>query len=239
MKKIDVVMTLLMALVLGGLFWLRGNLDTLVKEAIMTHASAMTQAKVSVGAVDIRSEDGTGIIRDMQVSNPAGFKTAYALKVKEVELTVDMTTLPRDVVRIRTIAIKAPDVIYEKGATLTNFDVLHQNIMTAVGIADQDHGGHTSSKRLTVELLTVRNATVQVSAPFMAGKTLAVALPDITLRDLGKAKGGLTPEEMGQEVAQAFKQKLSTAVSFDKLVAQSGAQMLDKANKAIKGLFRP
>lgn len=239
MKKIGIGMALLLALVLAGLFWLRDNLDTLVKEAIMTHASAMTQAKVSVGTVEIRSDDGTGIIRNMRVGNPAGFKTAHALKVKEIELVVDMSSLPRDVVRIRTIAIKAPDVIYEKGGTLTNFDVLHQNIMASMGESNQNQRAPSSSKRLIVDTLTVRQATVQVSAPLMAGQTLAVALPDITLRDLGKAQGGLTPEEMGQAIAQAFKQKLSTAVSFDKLLAQSGARMLDKAGKAIQGLFRP
>jgi hypothetical protein len=71
----------------------------------------------------------------------------------------------------------------------------------------------------------------------MDGKTVSVPLPDITLHNLGKAKGGIPPGELGQEIAGALKQMLSSAVSFDGL-AKSAGQSLDKAGAAIKGLFK-
>jgi uncharacterized protein involved in outer membrane biogenesis len=234
MKKLGLIVVALALLVAGGLFWLRGNLDGLVKDAIATQGSAMTQARVSVGAVEIRSSDGVGIIRDLSIGNPAGFKTPHALKVSEIEVGIDIGSLAREVIVIRKIAIKAPDVIYEKGDSMTNFEALQKNIATYLGPTDKRSEG--VGKKLIVEELTVRDAKAQASAAFMQGKTVSVPLPDIALRNVGKAKGGIPPGELGQEIAQALKQKLSSAVSFDAL-AKSAGQALDKAGSAIKGLF--
>jgi hypothetical protein len=94
-----------------------------------------------------------------------------------------------------------------------------------------------AGKKLMVELLTVRDAKAQASAAFMQGKAVALALPDITLRDIGRAKGDVTPGELGQEIAAAMKAKLSAAASFDRLM-QSTGDALNQAGSAVKGLFK-
>lgn len=219
--------------VIGALFWLRGNLDGLVKSAIQDYGGAMTQASVSVGEVQIQPGDGRGIIRNLVIGNPKGYKTSHALKVGEIEVAIDIASVARDVVIVRKIAIVAPDVIYEKGEAMTNFDAIQKHIADYLGPADKQEGG----KKLIVEELTIRNAKAQASAAFMGGKTVAVALPDITLRNVGKAKGGITPGELGNEIAKAIKGKLSANISFDAL-AKSAGKALDKAGGAIKGLFK-
>ncbi len=234
MKKLGLAAVALIVVIAAALLWLRGNLDGLVKDAIATHGGAMTQAKVSVGAVEIRGSDGTGFIRDLSIGNPAGFNSSHALKVGEIEVGIDIASVTRDVVVIRKIAIEAPDVIYEKGELMTNFDAIQKNIAAYLGPAEQKSAG--GGKKLIVEELTVRNGKAHASAAFMQGKSVAVPLPDITLRNLGKAKGGMPPGELGQEIAQALKQKLSSAISFDSL-AKSAGDTLDKTGSAIKGLF--
>ena len=234
MKKLGLSIVALAVLVAAGLLWLRSNVDGLVKDAIAKYGSAMTQAKVSVGSVEIRSKDGTGIIRNLIIGNPAGFKTSHAIKVGEIEVGIDIASLAREVVVIKKIAVKAPDVIYEKGDGMTNFDAIQKNIAAYLGTPEQKNGG--DGKRMIVEELTVRDAKAEASAAFMQGKTVPIPLPDISLRGVGKAKGGIPPGELGQEITQALKQKLSSAVSFDNL-AKSAGQALDKAGSAIKGLF--
>ena len=83
----------------------------------------------------------------------------------------------------------------------------------------------------------MRDARAEASAAFMDGRTVAVPLPDITLRHLGKSRGGVTAGELGQEIVGALKSRLTGAVSFDKLL-KSGAAALDKAGAAIKGLLK-
>ena len=95
--------------------------------------------------------------------------------------------------------------------------------------------------RVAVAALVLSAAAVparaQASAAFTGGKTVSVTLPDITLKNIGKAKGGITPGELGQHVAGALKAKLAASVNFDKLL-QSGSGAAGKAGTAVKGLFK-
>jgi hypothetical protein len=233
MKKIAAVLLVLVAVIGGALFWLTGNIDGLVKKAVENYGSAMTQARVSVGTVKIAPADGKGTIGDLIVGNPAGFKTTHALKVARIDIDVDIASIAKDVVVIHRIAVLAPDVIYEKGETMTNFDAIQKNISAYLGPATSQKDG----KKLIVEQLTIRDAKAEASAAFMNGKAISVPLPDITLQNLGRAKGGISPGELGQEVAGALKAKLTGAVSFDRLM-QSAGEALGKAGSAIKGLFK-
>lgn len=236
LKKLLITLLVLAAVVAAALFWLSSNMDGLVKNAIESYGSDMTQAKVSVGAVNISPTNGKGTISNLTVGNPAGFKTTHALKVGQIEVEVDIASLTQDVVLVRRITILAPDVIYEKGETATNFDAISQHIASATG-ASQNKGDKKSGKKLIVELLTVQNAKAQASAAFMNGKTVSVSLPDITLKNIGRAKGGVTAGELGQEITAALKAKLSVAASFERLL-KSGGDALDQAGAAVKSLFK-
>jgi hypothetical protein len=232
-KSLLALAALMLVSVVGAVFWLRGSLDDLVKDAIESYGSAMTQATVRVGAVDIQPSDGRGFIRDLVVGNPKGFRTPHALKVGQIEVAIDIASVAKDVVLIRKIAISSPDVIYEKGEVMTNFDAIQKHIADYLGPAGKKEGG----KKLIVEELTIRGAKAEASAGFMQGKTVTVALPDITMRDVGKAKGGITAGELGNEIARTIKGRLTSVVNFDAL-AKSAGQALDKAGSAIKGLFK-
>jgi len=234
MKKIIAVVLVLLAAVAGALFWLSGNIDGLIKTAIEEYGSAMTGAKVSVGAVKIEPGDGKGAISQLLIGNPPGFKTAHALKVGRVEIAVDLASLTKDAILIRSISVQAPEVIYEKGETTTNFDAIQKNIASYLGPSkDKQEAG----KKLIVEHFVIRDAKAEASAAFMNGKTVSLPLPDISLRNLGKSKGGITAGELGQEVIAALKSKLTGAFSFDKLMKSTG-EALGKAGAAIKGLFK-
>lgn len=233
MKKALLALAVLAAVAGGAAWWLHSNLDGLVKSAIEDYGSRMTGARVRVGSVELRTTDGQGFVRGLVVGNPAGFKTAHALSVGQIEVALDLATITKDVILVKRIAVASPEVIYEKGEAMTNFDALQKNIAAYLGPAKKDD----KQKKLIVEELTIRNAKAQASAAFMDGKTVTVPLPDITLRNIGKAKGGVTPGELGQEVVAALKQRLSSAISFDRLLKGAGKALQD-TGKAIKDLFK-
>ena len=232
-KALITIVTLILLLIVGGAFWLRGNLDGLVQSAMAKYGSAMTGATVKVAGVNIKTTAGQGTLTGLLVGNPAGFKTPFAVKVDTIELEVDVASLTKEVVLVKKIAVIAPEVIYEKGDAMTNFDAIQANIATYMGPSTNSGPG----KKLIVQELTIRSAKAQASAAFMDGKTVSVPLPDITLRDLGKAKGGITPGELGLEITNALEKRLTSAVSFDKLLNSMG-NALDKAGDAIKGIFK-
>jgi hypothetical protein len=233
MKRLAAAVFVLAAIAGAILYWLTGNLDGLIKSAVAGYGNAMTQATVSVGAVKIAPADGKGTISDLVIGNPAGFNTSHALKVGLIDVEVDLASMAKDVILSRRIAVHGPDVIYEKGDAMTNFDAIQKNIAGYLGPADKNRSG----KKLIVEELTIRDAKARASAAFLNGRSVSVPLPDITLKNVGKAKGGITPGELGQEVAGAVKAKLTGAIRFDRLMKSTG-EVLESTGAKVKGLFK-
>lgn len=232
-KLLLALTTLLLAALATGAFWLHGNLDRLVQQAITRYGSEIIGAPVTLAAARLETTNGRGELRGLRIGNPAGFKTPYAVQADHIELELDLSTLASDVVVIRKIAVIAPDVIYEKGERQTNFDALQAQIAKAVGPSANAGPG----TKLIVQELLVRNARAQASAAFMGGKTVSVTLPDLLMRDLGKAEGGLTPAQLGQRIAGAMEKRLTAAVSFDKL-RQSVGGALNRAGNALQDVFK-
>jgi hypothetical protein len=235
MKRIALVAALLVLVVAAGVWWLSRNLDDIAKSAIQNYGSAMTDAKVKVGTVQLSPSTGQGRIHDLSIANPKGFKTAHALLVGKIEVDVDIATVTDKVIVIRRIAIEAPDVVYEKGENLTNFDALMRNISVYIG-ETAPSGSGSSSRKLIVDSLTIRGARAHASAPLWSSKIVDIDLPDIALKNIGRGQGGVTPGELGGIVANAIRSRLVASFSFDRLL-HSGSQVLDKAGSAIKGLF--
>jgi hypothetical protein len=156
MKRLAAVLLLLIIAASGGLFWLRGNIDGMVKNAVEKYGSEMTRASVKVDAVQISAADGRGVIRGLTIGNPAGFKTPYALKVAEIEVAVDLASVAGNVVTVTKIGVVSPDVIYEKGDSITNFDAIQKNIADTLGPSKQEGG-----KKLIVGEFAMRGAKAQ------------------------------------------------------------------------------
>jgi hypothetical protein len=234
MKRALVFLSILLLLViLGGAFWLHGNLDHLIQSGVGSYGSAMTGATVKVERVKVRPADGRGTLSGLMIGNPPGFKSPYAVRVGTVELEVELSSLTQDVVIIKKIAVVSPDVIYEKGDVMTNFDAIQKNIAQYIGPSSKDSKG----RKLIVQEFIVLDAKAHATAPFVGEKTITADLPDLHLHDLGKAKGGLTPGELGQEITNALEQRLIGSLSFDRLVKSIG-QALERTGNAVKGLFK-
>ena len=231
--KIAIALLMAILLVASVAYWLHTNVDHLIKQAIESQGSQMTGAPVRIGSVKISTLDGRGELTNLVIGNPPGFKSLYALKVEHVLVEIDIATLTKDVVVIKLIDVAAPNVIYEKGATANNFDVIQKNIATALSSGDDNKDG----KKIIVDHFSLHGANAQVSAAFMNGKTIGVSLPDITLNHVGQQKNGITPDEFGQIIAGALKHKLTGAYSFERALSATG-EALGKAGNAVKGLFK-
>jgi hypothetical protein len=246
MKKVLLGILIATGAALGAVFWwLQANLDDLIGKAIARHGSEMTGAKVSVGSVELSAKEGRAIVRNLTIGNPAGFKTAHALQVQEVELAIDLSSVRREVVLVRKILVQAPDIIFEKSAETTNIGVIRKNIASYRNKNRAAQPGDTrkasgEAKKLIIGELKLAQANAHASATFMQGKTLGLKLPDIMLLDLGKDKGGVPPGELGYEIAQALERQLLASFNFEEVpkpVGDAVDKAVDKAKDALKSLL--
>jgi uncharacterized protein involved in outer membrane biogenesis len=242
MKKILSVLIVLVVLAAGITYWLHNNLDRIARNAIVNYASEMTGAEVVLDAITIDVLSGKCILKNLQVGNPKGFKTPYALKVDQFSVEIDPASIAKEVIEVKKINIDSPDIIYEKGDDMTNFEALQKNVSryTAEEKNSSDSENHEKeSKKLIVKKFDMTNTKVAVSAAFMKGETISINLPDIHLSNIGQSKGGVTPGELGQELVVAIKKQLAESISFKSLVEKSGEVVKsigDAAGNAVKKL---
>jgi hypothetical protein len=197
------------ALVAAGV-WLYLSLDHVVKRAIEKYVPEILQATVELDEVKLSPADGAGTLRGLRIGNPKGFRAPHAATVGTIALAVDPTTVVKDVVLVRRIAVERPSITYEPGAKGSNFDVLQRNVERYVGAG----GEAKSGRRLIVESLIIRGARVTYAPQVGRGTaTISFDLPDIQLRDVGKSRGGVTPGELAKIIVDALATRIAEVMA--------------------------
>jgi hypothetical protein len=240
LKKILIgVAALVVVLVVvgGGVFYyVYSNLDSIVKAAIESVGGDATQTKVSVKDVKLSLTSGEGSISGLIVGNPKGFSAPESLSLGSVSVKVDtdsvkkMISDPKSPVVIKEVAINAPSITYERGASTGNLETIQQNVTRYAGIdqskpATKPAAGGKDEPKFIIENLYVRDGKIAISHTALQGRTLSSGLPTIHLKDIGKDRGGASPAEIADKVLGAITQQASKIASID----------LDKALGDLKG----
>jgi hypothetical protein len=211
------------ALVAVGV-WLYLALDQVVKRAVEAYVPDILQASVELDGVQLAPADGTGSLAGLRIGNPQGFRTPHAATVGTVALALDPTTVVKNIVLVRRIAVERPSLTYEPGTRGSNFEVLQRNAERYVG-AQGKSGDARGGRRLIVESLAIRGARVTYAPQVGRGTaTIAFDLPDIQLRNIGKDRGGVTPGELAKIVVDALVARIAEVMA--RAAVRRGAEEL-------------
>lgn len=229
MKKILIGLIVLIALIGIGVFYLFGQLDSIVEAAIEKYGSQVTQTSVGVGGVSLALTEGKGSISGLQVNNPAGFDTDYAFRMENISMGLDLEKISRELIVVKEIVVDGPSVIYELSKSGSNIDAIKKNVESfgGGGSAAQDDSA-AGGPKLSIENLVIKNANMQVSSSMVKGKTLTAPIPAIHLKDIGKDSGGATPAEVAKQVISVLTKKASSVAGSMDLSSLMDAEMLKK-----------
>lgn len=230
MKKVFGILAVLAVVAVVAFFALSNPLGRLVKLAIENFGPDMIQAEVRVSSVNISTTDGQGKLSGLKLGNPRGFQTDHALKADTIELVIEPASIAQDVIVIHKVLIDAPNIIYEKGGSGSNFDVIQRNVeayMGAGGKKEKDDKGE--GKKMIIDTFILRNAKVSYS-----GK-LDLSLPDIELHNIGKKSGGATSAQVTKAIITELNARLILALTRNAAGAVSGVAA--GAGTAIKNML--
>jgi hypothetical protein len=211
------VVVIIVVIVVLGL----SNLGPIIKNAVNTYGPKITKTEVRLGDVDISIFSAEAQLKDFFLGNPKGFKSPQAMKVASIYVNVDEKSLTGDTIVIEKIEVVRPNISYEKVRGADNFQTILKNVKKSADKrkpskkepAKPEKKGE--GKKLVISNFILRDGKVNlaVSTP-LGGKTISASLPDIHLKDIGKGKGGATPEEVFEKVfATLHKQITSPAVT--------------------------
>jgi hypothetical protein len=238
-KLKPIVLGLAAVVVIGvgyGAYYLLSNLDSIVKSAIEQYGSEITGTRVRVGSVKISLTEGRGTIRGLRVGNPSGFSNDDAFSLGEITLDLDSGSITKSPIVIETLTIAAPQVRYEMTANAkSNVDAILANVKKYQGSsggqpAAEESGGEPL--KLKVQKFTFQDGKVDVDVTALAEteKDTSVALPALTMKNLGGETGG-PPGDIGAEVMRKYSEKIVAAVAKQQLKSRAG-KMLEGQGEA-------
>lgn len=205
------------------------NINQIVKDVVEEQGTKVAGVPVSLVEADITIQNGRGQLRGLQVANPKGYDTPYAFNMGSIVLELDTSSVIKNskVKVIKNVSIDSAKLIAEQSKssfTMTNLQQLADNLAKA-SPAKPDATPSTSSGpdvRLMVEKFSFTNGNVRLVTQDFGERT--IKLPEITLKNIGDKKTGLTPEQLTQAMikpilAQVTKhvQKELKEIAKDKL----------------------
>ena len=182
-------------LIVVGIIFIYSSLDSIVKAAIESIDSDMTQTEVTLNDVEISPTSGVGSLRGFTMSNPDGFKSEDAFKFEEITIKIDPTSLANEVIIINEIRITAPHITYEVGPKKSNIDTINANAQSQGEESSGSDSKETDAgPKFIVEHLYLNDGEISVAAAPLGNKTIDMDLPNIHLKDIGKGDNGASPE---------------------------------------------
>ncbi|MBL4670710.1 MAG: hypothetical protein JKX81_00510 [Arenicella sp.] len=157
MKKLLIALFVIIAIIGIGLFVFVGKMDSLVKDVIEKEGSAALGSPVKVESVVTDLKNGSAVLNNFTISNPAGYKAANAIEIKSFSASVDYRSQI-----INSIEINNPIINAEQKGNKNNFQDLLQNMPAADEVEGEEAVTEGDDTVITIKLLALRKATVNL-----------------------------------------------------------------------------
>lgn len=188
-KFVVVLLGVVILLVAGVIVFI----NPIVKNAVNVGGPLMLGVPVKVESVSISPLRGVLDLKSFYVGNPENYSTNKALfAVDSIHVSLDMKSLFGEVISIHKIQIDKPEINYEVKDGKSNFDVLIANLGESEKKKKDKKEKDKAEKKVVIDEFQLNGASVSYAAPVTFGKTITLPIPSVTLRDIGKDKGGVS-----------------------------------------------
>ncbi len=217
MKKVLIPVGALLVIGAAILAYVLTSFDSIVKDAIETYGSMVTQTKVRVSKVEVSLSSGEGKITGLRIANPPGFSSANLFRLGTISFRIDTNTVTRNPVVIDEIVIHAPAVLYEvNGSGISNIETIKRNLEHATGTAERHAAPTQAGKeqlKMIIRRLTIEPGRVRIRVATLGGIEQIVRIPRIQLTNIGKKSGGATAGGVAQQITRILTSAASRAIA--------------------------
>lgn len=231
-----VVVVIIAVLVVGI-----SNLGPIIEHAVNTYGPKITKTEVRLKDARVSIFSGQAELKDFYLGNPKGFKSAYAMAVGSIHVNVDEKSITGDTITIDKIEVVDPKISYEKLRDTDNFKTILNNVKRSASTgksSESTAGNEGESKKIVIKDFIIKNGKVDLAMSMPGGSaTASAALPDIHLKDVGKKRGGVSPEEAFNEIFAVLYQKITSPMVtgvLDKELKSLGSRVKIKDEKVKK-----
>ena len=242
MKKVLIIVSIIIVLIIAGVFLLLSNLNSLVAKAIEKNGTDVTQTSVSVSGVELDLREGRCSIKGLKVESPDGFKAREAFSLQDITVDIDIESLNSEPMVISEIFIQAPVIsaeILKNG--VSNIDELRKRIegyseSSSGGSGDGNDQSSGQAKKMRVDLFVFEKGSINIDASELGLENRTIDLPEIRLSNIGGTDGA-TPDEITMIILGAIAEKVSSEIASSELKGLIEDKLGGSLEEKAKGLL--
>jgi hypothetical protein len=189
------VVLVVVLLIVGALYYVGANLDSIVARLIEEKGSEATQTQVRVGSVDLDIRGGTGRIAGLRVANPAQFSNEPAISFHEFQIRMDPMAVRADPIVIGEISVDGAEILLEQTTAGNNLRTLQE------ALGSQSAETDAEGPEVIIERFTLGESRVQVRVPQL-NESREVVIPPMVVSDIGRASNGAAASEVARQVLE-------------------------------------
>ena len=206
MKKVFIGLGVVIVLLVGGVYLVYSNLDSIVETAIEQAGTEAVGSEVAVDGVSLDLAAGRASIMGFSVANPAGYSAGDMVRFDELTVSVDITSLQEEVIRINSIVARNPYIRYESVGGTSNVDTVSARFASdeEAPVEDESAG---EGPQLSIGSIVIEGIQGSLSDDRLP-REMDVNLGDIVLEDLNG-----TPDEIASQVMKPLLSQITTTAS--------------------------
>lgn len=197
LKVIAVLALLLIIGIIAVVVLVLGQVDKIAKEAIERGGTYAMQVDTTVTSVDVNLTGGTATMSGLNIANPNGFKTDHFLQLGDSSARMNLESIRTDTIVMPEIRLNGIDVILDKGGSPSNYNTILNSLKRFESSDTKTADPAKPGKKLVIDRLLLEDINIHVAnmpgVAFAVGD-VAVNIPEIELRDIGKEESMTTAE---------------------------------------------
>jgi hypothetical protein len=232
-KRILVGLIAIVVIAAAGVTWLvmtKGN--QFVASAIETYGGAATGTSVSVGSVELALTQGRGDVKGLTIGNPPGYSSSYFLKVADITLTLDLSSLAGRVPVVKEAVVEAAHLNAEQHGQATNLTDLEHRITAPAASKATPQPQAKDEGRIIIDHFRLTHGRVTLTSDLLKHPE-DLELADVSIDGVGRASGGVTYEQAAEAVLDPILRAARNAVEARLRKAAEDAAR-DKAEGALR-----
>lgn len=217
-KKIVIAVVIVVVLIAAGVgvlgYMALSSLDQVIESGIEAVGPEITGTDIQVESVSISPMSGVAQIKGFVIGNPEGYKTEHAFKLGKVRVSIDLKSLMTDVPHIKDFIVEGTQVTWEGSMRGSNLTKIQRHVESFVGTSEEkEEEKEEKEQKVIIDHFLVKDTSVLLSMTMLKGKGQTLSLPDIELKDIGKAEGGATTKDIIGEVTPILFKHIAKVVA--------------------------
>jgi hypothetical protein len=152
---------------------------------------------------------GRGTLSRLEIGNPDGFETDYALRIEDINLAVDVGSVASDVPVLTEVVLDEAHLNAEQRGEATNLTEIQSYMSRSSGEPPPD--AEAEEGRIIIDRFRLTNARVTLTSEYLS-EPEELPLEDVVVNGIGRSSGGATYAEATEAILSPILASARTAV---------------------------